>query len=454
MRLVVLVLAVVPCTPMCAPPLPPLSRGLPLFGDTLKLLSPKSMASYQVDGLAKHGPMWRTRLLFQDAVVVTSTDALADLASEERNKPTFAFFPPQQKALFGPDSLLVNSGAKHATLRRLVGQALSPAAIASYAPTIDAAVEECIGRCIEKSADGDVALADEMRLFTLRVGAQLILGEVKARGDIVDTLVEDLSTWSKGLVAPPLFFLPWSAAARARRARRRIEAVLNPLIEDARAGASAVKGGTLLQRLARVEDEETGALEQSAIVDNLLTLLFAGSDTTASGLTSCFKELALAPQLQADIRNTVATRPADVVDSTLNALVAEVHRTNPPAPFQVRQVGQQDLEVGGCCVPANSLVVYGYAGAMVDSATYTNPSDLDIQRWLSDAALPTWSFGGGPRMCPGKTLALAETLALLKRALGPQGLEWTLTDNQDLSARYTPGLFPVDRLRARVGVSK
>lgn len=347
-----IIMNVAACATMSS--LPPRAGGLPLFGDTLKLLSPRTMASYQVDRFAEHGPLWRTKLLFQDAVVVTSAAALADLANEERRKPMTAFFPPQQKKLFGSSSLLVNSGQKHAILRRLVGQALTPAAVASYSRSIDTAATDCIRRCIERGADeGGIALADEMRRFPLRVGAQLMLGS-KASG--IDALTAELSTWSKGLVAPPLFFLPWSAAAKAMRARRRIVALLVPLIDEERAAvgpasdsddasARPERGGTLLHRLVRATDEDGSTLEADAIVDNLLTLLFAGSDTTSSGLTSCLQELALSPALQAEVRTAVATRPAEEVDSMLDALVAEAHRLHPPAPFQMRLVGQDDLEV-------------------------------------------------------------------------------------------------------------
>ena len=449
---------VAPCAGMCSRPLPPPSAGLPLVGDTLKILSPKTMATYQSDSMRRHGPLWRTRLLFQRAIVVTGADAMAELAREEAVKPMSAFFPPQQKALFGPLSLLVNSGAQHSSMRRLVGQALTPAAVDAYAPAIDAAVDECIARCIEQGSSPDgVKLAEEMRRFTLRAGTRLMLGnDAPGDPDAIDALAADLTAWSKGLVAPPLFFLPWSTAARAVRARRRIEARLGPLVDAARSSAgladpagSQTRDGTLLVRLARATDEDGNTLERKAVLDNLLTLLFAGSDTTASGLTSCFRELSQSPSLQGKVRSAVTSRDDEHVNGLLDALLTEVQRCNPPAPFQMRLVGEQDLEVGGYRVPANWLVVYGYAGTLLaDGQTYTTPGEVDINRWLGDKPPPNWAFGGGPRMCPGRALALAESLALLRKVLGSRGFEWRLLPGQDLQGRYEPGLFPVDRLQA------
>ena len=435
--------------------LPPLSRGLPLLGDTLKFLSPKSMASYQVDRMARHGSLWRTKLLFKDAVVVTGATALAELAKEERNKPMTAFFPPQQKALFGPSSLLVNSGSRHLVLRRLVGQALSSAAVASYEQMLDQAVEECVHRCIEHGGgDNGIALADEMRHFSLLVGARLILGS-EVRADDIDAFALDLEIWSRGLTAAPLFFLPWSSASRAMRARGRIEARLLPLIQHERSVAAKLdQKSTLLNRLVLAKDESDNVLRDSEIIDNVLTLLFAGSDTTASGLTSCLKELAVEPQLLADLQHAVRTAPgAGATDELLDALIAEVHRRNPPAPFQMRLVGEQDVEINGYQVPAGWLVVYGYAGTLLaDSTAYRNPNTFDISRWQTEREKnpPNWAFGGGPRMCPGRMLALVESRALLKRILNSNGFTWNLVSGQQLQSRYNPGLFPVDRLRAVV----
>ncbi|KOO34648.1 hypothetical protein Ctob_015545 [Chrysochromulina tobinii] len=109
--------------------------------------------------------------------------------------------------------------------------------------------------------------------------------------------------------------------------------------------AGSGSSSSLLGRLTAAKDDDGNALNTDEIIDNVLTLLFAGSDTTASGLTSSLKELALAPALQAQLRQ--ALRDADEADEALDAFLAEVQRRNPPAPFQMRLVGKEDLAVGG-----------------------------------------------------------------------------------------------------------
>ncbi len=67
----------------------------------------------------------------------------------------------------------------------------------------------------------------------------------------------------------------------------------------------------------------------------------------------------------------------------------------------------------------------------------------------SGRPLPELAFGGGARACPGRLLAQALARALLRTVLAEAGPLWTLEPGQDLTKRYTPGLFPVGGLLVR-----
>ena len=77
-----------------SPPLPPGRGKWPILGDTLKLLNPKTMGSYQVDSIQKHGKIWKSSVLFQRAVFVSGSKNLEELTKEEVRKRTKPFFPP------------------------------------------------------------------------------------------------------------------------------------------------------------------------------------------------------------------------------------------------------------------------------------------------------------------------------------------------------------------------
>ena len=92
---------------------------------------------------------------------------------------------------------------------------------------------------------------------------------------------------------------------------------------------------------------------------------------------------------------------------------------------------------------------------MVYAIAYPEPDAFDTSRWeVRGEKVENWAFGGGPRMCPGRALALAESHALLRRLLGNGGINWELMEGQNLQGRYSPGLFPVDRLQARVSEAR
>jgi cytochrome P450 len=98
-----------------------------LLGDTLELLNPKSMATYQLSRRKQFGPVWQTSVLFNKCIFVSGAENLRQLSDQERlHKNTTACFPPHHRALFGQHSVLVTSGEEHATLRSLITPSLQP----------------------------------------------------------------------------------------------------------------------------------------------------------------------------------------------------------------------------------------------------------------------------------------------------------------------------------------
>src|SRR6056300_670467 len=79
-----------------SPSIPGNPRGkYPLLGDTLELLNPKTMASYQVSSRRKYGPVWRTSVLFNKCIFVTGAEHLHQLSKQEQlHRNITACFPP------------------------------------------------------------------------------------------------------------------------------------------------------------------------------------------------------------------------------------------------------------------------------------------------------------------------------------------------------------------------
>lgn len=466
-----------------SPSIPGKPRGkYPLLGDTLELLNPKTMASYQVSSRHKYGPVWRTSVLFNKCIFVTGAEHLHQLSKQEQlHRNTTACFPPHHRALFGKHSVLVTSGEEHARLRSLITPALQPSL---YKEEIEMAVSEFVQRC--KNKEDYFPLVDEFKQFTMTVALRIVLGEQRWKKCMQNddnksrliALLDDFSIWSKGLLSPPTSFIPFTASYNAMKARKRIRNILMEIIEeekqvlksqeDDECSRNRDQKKCLIERLLRATTTTTDAaakssLTEEAIVDNIFTLVFAGTDTTASVLTSAFFELAKNDELRERLRDCVekdevAENSNGATDESLHAFLSEVQRCYPAAPFTMRNIAYTDdngIDLGDKYgrVPPGFNITYAIAGTLLDDEnSYPDPSHFNMDRWLKsksgDSKPPqNWAFGGGCRRCPGRFLSVAESVALLRVMLSRRcEFQWKLKIDQDLTFAYTPGFFPKDGL--------
>ncbi|CAJ1365444.1 unnamed protein product [Effrenium voratum] len=401
---------------------------LPIFGDTLELLKPENMAQYQLDRRERWGGFWKTSVLFKRAVVVVGAKQMAEAMKQEARPGTMeAFFPPHHQRLFGVNSILMVSGASHLRLRNLIQKALTPKAIQRYQEYMDTSIDEFVKGC--KQSEGHFPMVRQLQEAMVRIVVSALFGQ-NADEEEVDQLILNLRAWAKGLLSAPLTFVPWSAASRALRARKRVEDTLRNWISRSK------EDGTLLSQLLYAKDEDGSTLSMEEVIDNVFTLAFAGTDTTASSLSSAFLRLSRDVALQAELRAAVAE--GDPGDS-LGAFLGEVLKDNPPAPFAMRLV-KEPVSFSGGEVPSGWLVVYGFAGRCAEAK-----DSQDSQELSSNPA-----FGGGPRLCPGRFLATEAAKRLMQAVLGPEGFTWQLKEGQDLRQRYIPGFFPADGLLMKV----
>jgi cytochrome P450 len=203
--------------------------------------------------------------------------------------------------------------------------------------------------------------------------------------------------------------------------------------------------GLLAKLMASRGDDRKERLNDDEIIDNVLTILFAGSDTTASVTMSVWKVLSENPHLKSYLQTAT--------DEQVERFVMLVMESYPPAPFSVRRNMQDDVQVGKYRIPANWLVVYGFAGVLLSRTQQRNtwdlpgnePTDSKLSRSTINRA--NWlPYGTGPRQCPGRFLANMELKIITKKLAT---LQWELESGQNLSQRYTPGYFPVDGFKVK-----
>jgi cytochrome P450 len=402
----------------------------------------------------RHGDVFETVLLGEPMVFIRGAAAIGDLLAA--GDGVEGWWPESVRQLLGSRSLANRNGAAHKARRRVVGQLFSAAALRRYSPRIVVLVEELAAELA--AAPGPVPLVERMRRFAFAVIATVVLG---LEGADRDALFADFEIWTKALFSVPLP-LPGTPFARALAARQRLLARLQQVLERAPQGS----GG--LDLLAGGLDELGVPLTDDDLVEQLLLLLFAGYETTASSLSCLMRALLLHPGVESWLREELETLPwppdpemaASAFDPQraprLDALVQEVLRLTPQVGGFFRRT-TRPLTLAGVAVPPGRVVQVALAAsnryapglaAGAGDADDCEGFDLESfrpQRHLEGAIGATLlPFGGGERVCLGKALAELEIRLMVVGLMRRLHLE--LAPGQDLELQLLPSPTPRDGL--------
>ncbi|HET7665093.1 MAG TPA: cytochrome P450, partial [Mycobacterium sp.] len=173
----------------------------------------------------------------------------------------------------------------------------------------------------------------------------------------------------------------------------------------------------VLAMLVRAADEDGCTMNDRELRDQLMTLLVAGHDTTATGLSWAMERLTRHPAVLAK-----AVKAADAHDAAgdeyLDAVAKETLRSR-PVVFEVGRVLKKPVELAGYRLPAGVMVVPGIGLVHSDSEVYRDPDRFDPDRMVGATLSPTtwFPFGGGNRRCLGATFAMVEMRVVLGEIL-------------------------------------
>ena len=382
------------------------------------------------------GDVFETRLLAQRIVFIRGERAISDLLKQ--GSALQGWWPDSVRQLLGSKSLANRSGPAHKARRRVVGQLFSSGALSRYTPSIQGLIEELVVELQE--AEEPQPLAVRMRRFAFAVIAGPVLG--LDAGDR-DALFSDFEIWTQALFSIPLN-IPGTPFARAMAARERLLTRLKTVLKE----SDANKGG--LDLLSDGLDEADIPLDDDDLVEQLLLLLFAGYETTASSLSCLFRALLLNPDVQNWLIPELMASPwpfeASHRSPRLDATVLEVMRLTPPVGGFFRR-NLQPIELADVEIPADRVIQ-----VVLAATTAGSHDDLDAfrpQRHLDGTFNRTLlPFGGGERVCLGKALAELEIRLMTVGLL--QKLTLQLAPDQDLSLQQIPSPTPRDGLLVTV----
>jgi cytochrome P450 len=207
-------------------------------------------------------------------------------------------------------------------------------------------------------------------------------------------------------------------------------------IDDRRAAPD--DGDDVLAMLLEARHEDGSPMDQQELRDELMTMLVAGHETTASALAWAFARLPHHPDVVERIRD-------EDDDAYLTATIQEVLRRRPVLPNTAPRLVKQPIEIGGWTYPVGCALVANAYLVHHDADTYEDPYEFRPERFVdSKPGTYTWiPFGGGRRRCLGASFAMLEMKIVLRAVLGARELR-VATGSAELPRRRNITIRPAE----------
>jgi cytochrome P450 len=328
--------------------------------------------------------------------------------------------------VLGERSVLLADGAEHLRQRKLMLPPFHGERMRAYARLVCEAADREIDRW---PASETFSLLPSMQALTLEVIMRAVFGVEEDRrrlelSRLVREMIEPVSN-RLGVLLMLLSGGRFGLGARQRRfeeRRARVDAAIYAEIARRRGVADLEAREDILSMLLLARDDEGRPLSDAELRDQLVTLLVAGHETTATGLAWSFDLLLHNPGALARLRASLDRGEEDYLD----AVTKEALRARPVIPGVGRVVRGDPFELGSYVVPAGIEINPSIAGVHRRAASYPEPGDFRPERFLGAGAPDTYTwipFGGGTRRCLGASFALFEMRTVIRRVLERTSLE-------------------------------
>ena len=317
--------------------------------------------------------------------------------------------------VMGPSSVLVLTGPEHLRQRKLLLPPFHGERMREYEQTI---VEATRRDMASWSRGAPMSLQARTRAITLEVILRAVFGvEAERMGPLkqaIGGLIEPMNVVAvlRIALAKPTMERPTGAIGRALDT---LDERIYEEISRRRAQSDLVQRTDILSLLMQARDEDGEAMTDGELRDELVTLLLAGHETTATAVAWAVERLVRHPE---KLRRLQAEIDLGESEEYLNAVVNETLRVRPVVPIVVRLL-QQDMRVGLYNLPQGTRVAPSIYLTNRNARVYEQPGEFRPERFLG-ATPETFSwipFGGGIRRCIGASFALLEMKLMLRTML-------------------------------------
>lgn len=392
----------------------PTTDRFPVLGSALELRT--DPFQFMEEAAETHGPVCRVSIPGLSMVCYTDAELVKRVLVDESNRYRKGSREIEQLSGLLGDGLVTARGEAWERGRKHVQPAFYPNRIAEYAVEMRKHAESMV----HKWDDGErIDIYNAATEFALSVTASTMFGvETVEQADVISNAADAITSRydPTGVPIDLPMWIPTPANTRFRRATSELDDVIEELIRQRRAdGIPDDPSDDADLCTALLSAGESESLSDTEIQDHLITMLFAGHETTAIALTYTLGLLARHEDAQQRVHEEVTDETQFSVQKELpwtERVIKESLRLYPPVYMLFRETTEPDT-VAGYQIPAGTRVVLPSWAIHRSKRYYEEPKSFRPERWSDEmeASLPEFAyfpFGGGKRQCIGRQFALAE----------------------------------------------
>jgi cytochrome P450 len=416
-------------------------RAWPVVGNAPQIDAPHF--HLQLESWAREfGSLYRLALHKHQLLVVADHELIAAIL---RDRPDGLRRTPRLEEIWTELGLLTGlfsaGGDTWRRQRRMVMAGFDPAHVKRYFPALAKVARRLAGRWQQAArTNAGIDLQADLMRYTVDTIAGLAFGAevntLQSDGDVIQQHLDKLFPAVMKRMLAPLPTWRWLRTRADRELERsvvEVMAAVQGFVAQARARMAASPSlreqpGNLLEAMIAAADQPGSGIDDRQVAGNVLTMLLAGEDTTANTLAWMIHLLWRHPAALArateEVRRVVGDAASPQFEQMaqlefVEACAHETMRLKPVAPMLVLQT-LREMGIGNVQVAKGMTVVTLLRHDGVSDAKLPRAAAFEPERWLGENSLKRLSmpFGAGPRICPGRYLALLEMKMAIATLLG------------------------------------
>ncbi len=462
-------------------------RGLPLLGNALQMDVPRLHQQFE-QWSQEFGPLFKLSMPGRRMLVVSDHEMVVAVL---RDRPDGFWRTRKLEEIWTelglPVGVFVANSDVWKRQRRMVMAGFDPAHIKRYYPSMVAVSQRLSARWRRAALAGQtVQLQPDLMRYTVDTIAGLAFGAhvdtLSSDGDVIQQHLDHIfpALWQRMMKPLPVWrWLPSAADKRLAHSIQQVNQAVEGFITEARArlaGDPARRAAppNLLEAMIVAADEPASGIDDQQVAGNVMTMLLAGEDTTANTLAwmlyLMWQNPATLARATAEVQRVVGDNDNPSLEHMgqldyVEACAHETMRLKPVAPLIGGQT-RHEVMIGDVRIPEGVIVSTVMRRDSVSDAHIPNATAFEPERWLADgdtaattaasAKRISMPFGAGPRICPGRYLALLEMKLAIATVL--RDFDITAVDTEGggpAQERMQFAMAPVGlRMRLRVKVKE